>query len=313
MLSYIIRRLLIFIPTIFVLSLLVFVAIEAGPGDPASYMLDPDMPTDHLNRLREGLGLDRPLLARYATWIREFLRGNWGHSILDGASVKGLLLTRIPRTLYLMGLALTLAITFGVVFGVISALHQYSPMDNTLTFIGLFGISTPAFFTGLLGILFFSLRWDILPIGGMGTRPGLGEALRHMILPASVLAFRSGSEFMRYTRGAMLDALNKDYIALAQSKGLPVWRVTYVHGLRTALIPVVTIVVLRLPILVGGSVIVEQVFSWPGIGTMLITAARGQDFPVVMAVALLLGVALLFSSLLADILLAIIDPRVRLG
>jgi peptide/nickel transport system permease protein len=276
-------------------------------------MLNPEMPTDQLEKLREELGLNKPLLLRYVAWLREFLGGNWGYSMLDGAPIKGLLITRIPRTLYLMGLALFLAVTFGVIFGVLSALHQYSAVDNTFTFIGLLGISTPAFFTGLLGILLLSLKWDILPIGGVGIEPGLGEALRHMILPASVLALRSGSEFLRYTRGAMLDALNRDYIALAHSKGLSVWRVTYVHGLRTALIPIVTIIILRLPMLVGGSVIVEQVFSWPGMGTMLITAARGQDFPVVMAVAIIIGAALLFSSLLADVLLAIIDPRVRLG
>jgi peptide/nickel transport system permease protein len=313
MLSYAIRRLLIFVPTLLVLSFLLFIGIEAGPGDTASYMLSPEMPTDQLERLRHELGLDQPLLLRYTAWLEQFLDGNWGYSMLDGASIKGLLLTRIPRTLYLMGLALVLAVTGGVFLGVLSALYQYSFMDNALTFIGLLGISIPAFFTGLLGILFFSLKWDMLPIGGVGAQPGLWVALQHLILPASVLAFRTGSEFLRYTRGAMLDALNKDYIALAQSKGLPVWRVTFAHGLRTALIPVATIIILRLPGLVGGSVIVEQVFSWPGMGTMLITAARGQDFPVVMAVAMIIGTVLLFSSLLADLVLAVIDPRVRLG
>jgi len=259
------------------------------------------------------MGLDRPLLLRYGAWLRQFAMGNWGYSMLDGASIKGLLLTRIPRTLALMGLSLALAVVGGVLLGVISALHRNSVVDNALTFVGLLGISTPAFFTGLLGILFFGLRWGLLPIGGVGVEPGLWTALRHMILPAGVLGFRTGAEYLRYTRGAMLDALSKDYIALAHSKGLPVWRVTYVHGLRTALIPVATIIILGLPSLVGGSVIVEQVFSWPGMGTMLINAARGQDFPVVMAVAVIVGVALLVSSLLADLMLAIIDPRVRLG
>jgi peptide/nickel transport system permease protein len=312
-LSYTIRRLLIFIPTLFLLSILLFLGLEAGPGDAASYLINPEIPSDQIERMREEMGLNRPLPVRYVSWVNELLHGNLGYSMLDGASVRMLLANRVPRTLYLMALALVMAVTFGLLFGVISALHQYSIVDNAFTFIGLLGISTPAFFTGMLGILLFALKWRLVPIGGVAREPNFWLALRHAILPASVLAFRSGSEFLRYTRGAMLDALNKDYIALAKSKGLTVRRVTYVHGLRTALIPVATIIILRLPALVGGSVIVEQVFAWPGMGTMMITASRGQDFPVVMVVALLIGGVLLCASLLADILLAIIDPRVRLG
>ena len=313
MLSYTIRRILIFIPTLLGLSFLIYLGLEAGPGDPASYMMNPDTPSANIEILREALGLNKPIITRYISWLKEFLTGNWGHSMLDGSKVRDLLIARLPRTLYLMGFALTLSVTFGVLFGVISSLYQYSLVDNALTFIGLLGISTPAFFTGMIGILLFALRWDILPIGGMGVKPGLWTAILHMILPGCALAFRSGAEIMRFTRGSMLDVLNRDYMALAKSKGLSIRRVTYVHGLRTALIPVVTIIVLTLPGLVGGSVIVEQVFSWPGMGTMAITAARGQDFPIVLMMAFVFGSVLLFASLLADILLAVIDPRVRLG
>ena len=312
MLGYITRRFLIFIPTLILLSMLLFLGLEAGPGDAASFLINPEFPSDQVERIREELGLNRPLPLRYVSWVRELLAGNLGYSMLDGKAVRDLLAARVPRTLSLMAFSIVLAVTFGVVLGVVSSLYQYSVIDNALTFVGLLGISTPAFFTGMLGILLLSLRLKLLPIGGVGTEPGILVAIQHALLPAGVLAFRSGSEFLRYTRGAMLDALNRDYMALAKSKGLTVRRVTVVHGLRTALIPVATIIILRLPVLVGGSVIVEQVFSWPGMGTMLINAARAQDFPVVVTVALLIGTVLLFASLLADVLLAIIDPRVRL-
>jgi peptide/nickel transport system permease protein len=311
MINYLIRRILIFIPTMIVLTLLVFIGVELGPGDVASYMIDPEMGSDMIERIREELGLNKPWPVRYMSWLREITRGNWGYSLVDGAPIKDLLATRIPRTLKLMSIAFIAAIVFGVGFGVISALHQYSFIDHTLTFTGLLGISIPVFFVGLVGIFIFSLRLKILPIGGTASGADLLSRLKVMILPAGVLALRNGAEFLRYARGSMLDALHKDYIGLAKSKGIPPWRVTYLHGLRTALIPVVMIIFLRFPILVGGSVIIEQVFSWPGIGTMLIIAAESRDYPVVMAVALIIAASIMVASLLADIVLALIDPRVR--
>jgi peptide/nickel transport system permease protein len=278
-------------------------------------MMNPDMPSGQIEQLREELGLNQPLPVRYWNWLKAFLNGNWGYSILDGTPIKPLLITRIPRTLYLMGFSLLLAVAFGVVLGVVSALHQYSITDNILTLIGIIGISLPGFFIGMVLISVFALGLNILPTGGVGggIGGGLGNMIPHMVLPGVALAYRTGSEILRFTRGSMLDALNRDYMVLAKSKGLTLRRVIYVHGLRTALIPVVTIILLRLPMLVGGSVIIEQVFNWPGMGTVLITSARGMDYPVVLVAALLVGMTLLFASLLADILLAIIDPRVRLG
>jgi peptide/nickel transport system permease protein len=302
---------LIFIPTMVLLSLLIFISLELGPGDIASYMLGPEQDVEQVERLREALGLNKPWPVRYVNWMTEVMRGNWGHSMLDGTPVKALLLVRIPRTLKLMTLSLIVAVIFGVVLGVMSALHQYSALDHTLTTIGLIGISIPAFFTALLAIFLFSIKLKLFPIGGVATEAGVFNAIKVMILPATVLGLRSGSEFLRYARGSMLDVIHKEYMMLAKSKGLPPWRVNYLHGLRTALIPIVTIIVLRLPILISGSVIIEQVFSWPGIGTMFINAARAKDFPVVMMVALLITGAMLLASLLADILLAFIDPRVR--
>lgn len=311
--SYTVRRFLIFIPTLLALSILLFLALEAGPGDAASYLIDPDTPSAQAEQIREELGLNRSLPVRYSGWLTEFLQGNWGYSMLDGSPIAPLLSKRIPRTLALMGISLAMAIFFGIVLGVISAVHQYSPLDNALTFIGLIGISLPGFFIGMALIAVFSLSLGLFPTGGIGSGGGLWVRLTHLILPAIALAYRTGSEIMRFTRGSMLDAINRDYMALAKSKGLTLRRVTYVHGLRTALIPVVTIILLRLPALIGGSVLVEQVFNYPGMGTVLITAARGQDFPVVMVVAVLIGTAMLIASLLADIALAVLDPRVRLG
>lgn len=311
MITYILRRFLIFIPMILFLSILIFLVLELGPGDVATYMLGPEQDVEQVARLQEALGLNSPWHIRYINWVLEILKGNWGHSMLDGSPVRSLLAVRIPRTLNLMLLSLFIAIVFGVVLGVVTAMHQYSFIDNSLTTFGLLGISIPPFFIGLIAISIFSIKLKWFPIGGTAAEPGFWNWLKVMILPALVLGLRSGSEFLRYARGSMLDVLNKEYMLLAKSKGLKPWRVTYIHGLRTALIPIITIIVLRLPILISGSVIIEQVFSWPGIGTMFINASRAKDYPIVMMVALLITTAVLMASLLADVLLAIIDPRIR--
>lgn len=293
------------------LSLLIFLSMEAGPGDAASYLIDPEYGIDQIEQLREELGLNRPWFVRYTIWLKEFAGGNWGYSALDGASVKEMLMLRLPRTISLMASAIGVGILIGLGFGILTALKKGTVTDHTFTYLGLTGLAIPPFFTAILAIYIFALILGVLPIGGIAVEGGLAVQVKHMILPVGVLGIRYGAEIMRYARISMLDVLGKDYMKLAESKGLPVWRIVWFHGVRNALIPITTFLVLRLPSLIAGSVIIEQVFAWPGMGTLFISAVRAKDYPIVMAIALIVAAATLFASLLADILLAVIDPRVR--
>ncbi|MDH3658424.1 MAG: ABC transporter permease, partial [Alphaproteobacteria bacterium] len=224
-------------------------------------------------------------------------------------------LDRLPATLELSAAALLLSTLFGCILGTFSALNRGSLGDSSLTVVGMLGVSIPEFFFGLVAILIFALHLSWLPVGGR-LMPGyetFWDRLPHLILPAIVLSLMMTAGVMRYARSSMLDALNKDFIVTARSKGLPEWRVNFLHGFRVALTPVIVLIGFRLPTLIGGSVIIEEVFQWPGIGKEFIAAVRGADYPLVMMIALFSVFAMLLASLIVDILTALIDPRVRLG
>lgn len=311
--GFALRRTVASLPVLAALGLLVFLAMEAGPGDAASALIDPEAGDAEIEALREEMGLHRPWPIRFVHWGYQWLGGNWGYSAVDGAPVRELLAQRLPRTLGLMMVALSLGGIGGILLGTFAALRRGSPWDHVLSTIGLTGLAVPPFFTAVLGIYIFAVGWGVLPVGGISPRPGLVPLLSHLVLPAGVLALRFGADAMRYTRIAVIDVLACDYVMLARSKGLSALRVAVRHVLRTALIPVVTFMVLRLPSLIAGSVIIEEIFSWPGVGSLFVSAVRARDQPVVMAVAMLVGCATLVASLLADCLLAVIDPRVRLS
>lgn len=311
--SYFIRRILSVIPTLLLLSILIFIGMELTPGDAASFLLDPDIPPGDMEALREAMGLNRPAHIRYFVWMKEILRGNLGYSLIDGASITRALARKVPATLELMSLALVISTVLGVILGSISALRRYSALDHTLTVTGMVGLSVPNFFVGLLAIYVFSIRLGIFPVGGrldpFDTR--LITRLSHITLPALILGLVLTAGLMRYTRSTLIDVLMRDYITTARSKGLPEWRINFIHGLRTALTPIVVMLAFRLPMLLGGSVIIENVFSWPGMGSYFLDAVRARDYNIVMVVALLMASAVLFASLLIDIITALMDPRVR--
>lgn len=311
--TYIIRRVLNMIPTLLVLSILIFIGMELTPGDAASFLLDPDVPPGDMEKMREAIGLNRPAHIRYLIWMKEIVTGNLGYSLIDGSSIGKTLLRRLPATIELMLAALLISTLLGTTLGIISALRRYSFVDHTLTVMGMIGLSAPNFFVGLLGIYVFSLKLGILPVGGRSSpfATGFFSRIPYIILPALVLGLALTAGLMRYSRSTMIDVLNKDYIVTARSKGLPEWRVNFVHGFRTALIPIVVLLAFRLPLLVGGSVIIESVFSWPGMGMMFLHGVQSRDYNVVMVVALLMATAILFASLLIDVLTAALDPRVR--
>lgn len=319
MLTFIIRRLLITIPMMLVISFLVYLGLELTPGDAVSHMIDPEaaarMTEEQFAAMREALGLNKSFLERYWIWVTNVMQGNFGHSLSGGVAISTIVLDRLPATLELSVFALIFSTLIGCVLGTISALRRGSGTDNALTVVGMLGVSIPEFFFGLVAILIFALNLGWLPAGGR-LLPGyetIFDRLPHIVLPGIVLSLMMTAGVMRYARSSMLDSLSREFIRTARAKGLPAWRINLIHGFRVALTPVVVLIGFRLPTLIGGSVIIEQVFQWPGIGSEFIGAVRGSDYPLVMMIALLSVFAVLMASLIVDVLTALIDPRVRLG
>jgi peptide/nickel transport system permease protein len=319
MLTYIARRLLTLIPMVIVISFLIYLGLELTPGDAVSHMVPPDarsmMDEERLQALRESLGLGKPFIVRYWIWITGVMQGEFGYSLAGGVPISKIFLDRLPATLELSFAALLISTVLGSILGTISALTRGSLTDQSLTVVGMLGVSIPEFFFGLVAILIFALNLNWFPVGGR-ILPGYDsfwDRLPHLVMPAMVLSIMMTAGVMRYARSSMLDALSRDFIRTARSKGMPEWRVNILHGFRVALTPVIVLIGFRLPVLIGGSVIIEQVFQWPGIGKEFVSAVRSQDYPLVMMVALFSVLAVLIASLIVDLLTAIIDPRVRLG
>lgn len=319
MLTFIIRRFLVTIPMLLVISFLVYLGLELTPGDAVSYMIDPDtastMSDEDFLALREALGLNKSFLQRYGIWVFNVLQGNFGHSLSGGVAISTIVLDRLPATLELSIFAIVFSTLFGCILGTISALRRGSVLDSGLTVFGMVGVSIPEFFFGLVSILIFALKFDWLPVGGrlLPSYDSYIDHLPNIILPGLVLSMMMTAGVMRYARAAMLDSLGREFIRTARAKGLPEWRINIIHGFRVALTPVVVLIGFRLPTLIGGSVIIEEVFQWPGIGSEFIEAVRGADYPLVMFIALLSVFAVLMASLIVDVLTALIDPRVRLS
>ena len=318
MLTYIVRRLLILVPMLLVISFLIYLGMELMPGDAVSYMVSPDQLANlspaQLDEVREALGLNRPFLLRYAMWLGGLFRGDLGYSLTSGVPISQILREKLPATLELSLYALLVSTILGILLGIVSAVRRGGKADGLLTVAGMLGVSIPEFFFGLIMLLIFAINLKWLPIGGRA-RPdytSYWQQFQHVILPALVLGISMTAGVMRYARASMLDALNREFIKTARSKGLPAWRVYLMHGFRVALTPVVVLIGFRLPMLIGGSVVIEQIFQWPGVGEAFVAAVRGQNYPLVMAIALLSVTMVLVASFLVDLMTALIDPRVRL-
>jgi peptide/nickel transport system permease protein len=315
---YIIRRLLISVPTLLGVTILVFLFINLAPGDPVTVMLSPEqravMGPQAIQERKEALGLNKPLPLRYALWLKEVLRGNWGYSIQFQKPVLQRVTQRIGPTLRLTMAALLFSLFLGVPIGVISAFRQYSAWDYVVTVFTFVGVSIPVFFLGLGLIYVFALKLKVLPPGGMatvGAPPTLGDALAHLVLPAFILGFAAAAELARYTRASVLDVIRQDYLRTARAKGLRDRAVLARHALPNGLLPIITIVGLQLPTLLAGAVIVETVFAWPGMGRLTVEAIGYRDYPLLMGIMTMFAVAVLLSNLLADLAYAVVDPRIR--
>ncbi len=313
--AYILRRLLIIIPMLLAISVMTFGFINLAPGDAASAMIDPELMQGGTNdALRERMGLNKPVYVRYGLWLREIVTGNFGYSLTNGEPVLGIIGKRIVPTLELTATALLISTVFGILFGVIAAVKQYSIFDYALTFFALFGISIPNFFFALLMLYIFVALLGWFPAFGWltyGEGWSFWDNVWHLVLPAGVLSIESMAGKTRYSRTALLEVLKADYVTTARAKGLSHQMVLWRHAFRNALLPMITITTLTLPGLFGGALIIEFMFSWPGMGQVGILAVRMRDYSVLMGLTLISTSLVLFANLLADILYAYADPRIR--
>jgi peptide/nickel transport system permease protein len=316
--AFLLRRLLLAIPSLLGISVVLFAVLALAPGDPfGELMTNPNVPASVQAALRAQYGLDDPIYLRYVHWLVAMLRGDWGFSFVSRIDVDTLILQRLPVTVAVLGAAQLLAILVAVPVGVLGAARPYSLFDqvaNTLAFIG---FSLPTFFTGLLLILVFSVRLDWLPfvfqsdLHSTGWQWWVDEA-RQSIMPIAVLGLFQGAALVRYVRSSVLDVIRLDYVTTARSKGVGERKVLVRHVVRNALIPVVTLVALQLPVVFGGAIVTEQIFRVPGIGSLLISSILANDTPVVMGVTFVFSGLVILCNTIADILYGWLDPRIAL-
>lgn len=306
MFAYITQRLLLAIPIMLGVVFIVMVSLEFIPGDPVRLMLGQFATEEMVESLNKTLGLDQPLPVRYVTYLGNLTRGDLGRSLKDRRPVTEIIGEALPITLQLTGAALLIAILLGIPLGVLSAARPNSVLDNVVRVLSLAGLSMPVFWTGLVFIVFFSVQLGWFPVSGRGS-------WRHVVLPAVTLALPSVAILARMTRASVLEVLQEDFVRTAKSKGLHTRRVLFKHTLRNALIPVVTALGLILGQMLGGAVLTETVFSWPGIGRLTVFAIFNRDLVLVQGIVLVLALTYVLVNLLVDLSYTLIDPRVTYG
>lgn len=312
--KYILKRLLLAIPTFLGITALCYLMLSLAPGTPLDAMLaDPGITPAELERRRIALGLDQPVIIQYLSWLKLLLQGDMGFSYSTQRPVITMITERLPATAALSGAALLLSLVVALPLGIFAASKPNSARDYISGGFSLLMMATPNFFVGLIFIYVFAIVLQVLPSGGMYSSASVktaGDLFLHMVMPCLVLSFQQIGGWVRHMRSSMLEVLQEDYIRTARSKGLKKWKVIYGHGLKNAMIPVVTNIGMSIPSLVGGAVITEQVFGWPGIGSLMVTAINGRDYPVIMGVTVMIAVAVLLANLLTDIAYGLLDPRI---
>ena len=313
---YLLRRLLIAIPSLLGISVVLFLVLALAPGDPFEELAtNPNVPPEVRAALRTKFGLDDPIMVRYFRWLVAMAQGDWGFSFVSRVDVDTLILQRLPTTLFVIGSAQVLALMVAIPVGVFAATRPYSVFDQIASTLAFVGFSLPTFFTGILLILVFSVTLDWLPfvyrsdISATGWR-WYWEHVRQAIMPIAVLGLFQGASLTRYVRSAVLDVIRLDYVTTARSKGLGERVVVVKHVVRNALIPVVTLVALQMPAIFGGAIVTEQIFRIPGIGSLLISSILANDTPVVMAVTFVFACLVVLFNLIADVLYGWLDPRI---
>ncbi len=314
--QYILRRLLIAIPSLLGISLALFTVLALAPGDPFGELAaNPNVPPEVAAELRRKFGMDDPVLVRYWSWFTAMLQGSWGFSFVSRMDVDQLILQRLPTTLVVIGSSQLFALAIALPVGIYAATRPYSIFDQIANTIAFIGFSLPTFFTGILLILLFSITLDWLPFVYRADIAETGwrfywEHFKQMIMPVTVLGLFQAGSWTRYVRSAVLDVIRLDYVTTARSKGLAERVVIGKHVVRNALIPVVTLVALQMPAIFGGAIVTEQIFRVPGIGSLLISAMLANDTPVIMAVTFVFSILVVFCNLLADVIYGWLDPRI---
>lgn len=322
---YILRRIVQMLPVLFGITIITFTFTELAPGDAVAAMIIMNVETgiggdegSNAEALRRKYGLDRPAPVRYAQWMAGLAKGNLGVRIRSKIPVSEEISKRLPATLRLMAAAMTISVILGIPLGIFSALRQYTPPDYVLTFLTFIGISIPGFFAAIGAIYLFSLKLGWLPTSGyttIGRDYGfwgtIVDRLRYLALPAIVLGLETTAGIMRYTRSSVLEVVRLDYITVARSKGLNDTVVTLRHILRNALLPVITVIGLRLPSLFGGALIIETIFNWPGMGILYLDGVKTRDYPLIMGMVLVSALTIVLSNLITDLTYGAIDPRIR--
>ncbi len=310
MTRYVLHRLLALIPVAIGVTLVVFSLLHLT-GDPVRLLFGLNVPEDIVQQRREELGLDRPVAVQYLRWLGRAVRGDLGMSITTGDHVVAMIRPRIGATLELTILALLVTLAVSLPAGVLSAVRRNTAVDNLSRVAALFWVSMPTFWLGLLFIMVFGVWLGVLPISGRAGGLWTLEGLRSHVLPVLTLGLPPAALFTRFTRSSMLEVIGEEYIRTARSKGLAERAVVIHHALRNALIPIITLIGLRLPWLFGGAVITETVFAWPGMGRLLVDAVLKRDYPVVQGIVVAMALLVVGSSLLVDLLYAVVDPRIR--
>jgi peptide/nickel transport system permease protein len=310
------RRILHAVPLLLLISIGVFVLIHLVPGGPLTVFLsNPQVRPEDIARLQRSMGLDRPIGEQYLRWLFSFMRGDWGFSYADGRPVLERVVERVPATMELMGGAILLAAAVALPMGILTAVRRHSLLDHASTLVTFSGISIPVYWLGLMAQLSLGLKLQWLPLSGRQSFGGgdIWDHLRHLIMPASVLAVVHIAVWSRYLRSSMVDALAQPYMTTARAKGLAASLVVLRHALRNALLPVVTVVSMDVAFLLSGAVITESIFAWPGVGGLFVDSIFRRDYTVIMAVLIIGAVCVIVFNLVADILYAWIDPRIRLA
>lgn len=325
--KYILRRILITIPLVFIITVILFAFINLAPGDPVDAMFDPPELGEEAyssvvdfekakEQAREALGLNKPIPLRYVHWLGRIVRGDLGRSYQSNRPVLDQIKERFWQTAELTWTALVLSTVLGTLFGVIAALRQYSLYDNVLSFVSLIGVAIPTFFSALAVLYIFALVLGWIPTFGIQDPGSEGfsilDNLHHLIAPALVLALDATAGNTRYARTAMLEVMRSDYVTTARSKGLSERAVFGRHAFRNALLPLITLNAMKLPSLFGGALIVEIMFSWPGLGRLSVEAAFNRDYSMLMGMGFIVSTMVILANLLADVLYAYIDPRIRI-
>jgi peptide/nickel transport system permease protein len=312
--QYLIRRAIISVITLVAISAVVFSILALAPGDPLSeFATNPNVPASLRQQIRKDFGLDDPIHIQYVKWARNYVKGDWGRSFASRGPVTDLVLGRLPVTLAIVGSAFLISLLIAIPVGVIAAIKQYSVFDQVSTTFAFLGFSLPTFFSGLVIIVLFSVKLGWLPFVFDSSVSGFWPNVKQSIMPVSVLALAGSASLTRFVRASMLEVINQDFVRTARAKGLREQTVILFHAVRNALIPVVTIIALQIPEIFGGAIITEQIFRVPGIGSALISAIGSKDTPTVMAITFGIAILVVLFNVLADLIYAFLDPRIKLS